>query len=89
MAVDIPAADITTVVWVAILSYGPHLEAVLAGVSVAVPRVVLAVAAQAIGAVLAAVADSTAVALAEAGKSSQITKSPFFPMDCFVPLQIP
>jgi polyribonucleotide nucleotidyltransferase len=51
--------------------------------------VVLAVAAQAIGAVLAAVADSTAVALAEAGKSSQITKSPFFPMDCFVPLQIP
>jgi hypothetical protein len=46
-------------------------------------------AALAIGAVLAAAAASMVVVLAEAGKSLQNTNSPFFPMDCFVPLQIP
>jgi hypothetical protein len=54
-----------------------------------VHRAVSAAEAPAIGAVLVVVEASMEAVLAGAGNSHQISDSPFFPMECFVPLQIP
>jgi hypothetical protein len=52
-------------------------------------RAVSAVVAPAIGVVLVVAVASTEAVPAVAGNSHQISDSPFFPMECFVPLQIP
>jgi hypothetical protein len=81
--------DITIPDSVAILSYGLRLAVAWAEALAEVLRAVSAVVAPVIGVVSVVAVASTEAVPAVAGNSHQISDSPFFPMECFVPLQIP
>jgi hypothetical protein len=88
-AVVILAGDTTTADWGLILSFGERWAVALAAVGAVDLRVDLGVVVPAIGVDLVAAVDSMEAVLVGAGKSFQNLSRPFFPFDCFVPLQIP